>query len=232
MDATSPHSVEHVFLGNEQGLPMKFSGSASFISSHKPFVTLHLKNSVLGHPSINVLNNFLKRCNLSSINKTSTDFCVAFSVGKSHQFSSSHSFTLYTHLFQLIFCDRWDHLTCANFKNPFMDWNRPREPGTSDSLPLLWALDLFTTNVIHHYWSLTLLKCVSLFLCTLLISFWQVLLIQTIISKLHSVLALKQLGDLDYFNRKRFLKQTLFIGLIFFLIYLIFRSTSSNFIIL
>ena len=69
----------------------------------------------LVHPSLNVLNHDVKLGNVSSINKMSVDFCVACCMGKSHQFPSSPSSTLYTHPLQLMLYDLWgpSHVTSS-----------------------------------------------------------------------------------------------------------------------
>jgi len=48
-------------------------------------------NSRLGYPSAEVLKLVLKLCNISLINKTSSDFCSSCCVGKFHRLPSSPS---------------------------------------------------------------------------------------------------------------------------------------------
>jgi len=94
--------------------PTSSSSASSTITNHK--LSLYSKwHNRLGHPSLTVLNHVLKACNVSSINKTSMDFCVACCMGKSHQFPTSPSYTLYTHPLQLIFCGLWgpSHVTSS-----------------------------------------------------------------------------------------------------------------------
>jgi len=107
--STSPTCLSFVVLSTESSCPSSSSLASSSITT--PHLSLYSKwHNTLGHPSLNVLNHVLQFCNMSSINKTSMDFCVPCCMGKSHQFPTSPSSNLYTHHLQLIFCDLWGHL--------------------------------------------------------------------------------------------------------------------------
>jgi len=98
----------------ESSSPTSSSSASSTITNQK--LSLYSKwHNRLGHPSLTILNHVLKACNVSSINKTSVDFCVACCMGKSHQFSTSPSSTLYTLPLQLILYDLWgpSHVTSS-----------------------------------------------------------------------------------------------------------------------
>ena len=82
------------------------SPSVSTVPTHK-FTMFSLWHNRLGHPSVTVLQNVLKCCNLSPLNKISSDFCVACCMGKSHQLPSHSSLNSYTKPLQLVFCDLW-----------------------------------------------------------------------------------------------------------------------------
>ena len=64
-----------------------------------------LWHSRLGHPSAKVVQSVMDSCNVSSSNKTVTDFCSTCCLGKIHKFPFLSSTTVYTQQLQLIYSD-------------------------------------------------------------------------------------------------------------------------------
>lgn len=85
--------------------PSSFPTVNTIVSS--PSDCYFLWHNRLGHTNLDTLNSVLKSCNMSTLNRKKTEFCVACCLGKSHRLPSSLSETTYSTPLELIYCDLW-----------------------------------------------------------------------------------------------------------------------------
>lgn len=87
-DCNTLHSV--------QSTPHSLSPNSQF--------TWHLR---LGHPNPNTLHLVLKQCNISINNKSVSEFCAAYCMGKGHHLYAPPSITHYITPLELVYSDLW-----------------------------------------------------------------------------------------------------------------------------
>lgn len=67
----------------------------------------------LGHPNATTLQHVLNLFNIHFPEKSTFDLCTTCCLGKAHWLHSQLSTTIYTSLFELIFCHLWRHVPFA-----------------------------------------------------------------------------------------------------------------------
>ncbi|KAM6582045.1 hypothetical protein CsatB_009047 [Cannabis sativa] len=76
-------------------------------ASTVPFSNFNLWHNRLGHPSKQIVQSVMAKCNITPINKNTFDLCTACCLGKHHKLPYSNSDTVYTAPLQLLHTDLW-----------------------------------------------------------------------------------------------------------------------------
>ena len=92
---------------NVESLSTSPCSSINSNSSHVSFLLYKVWHNRLDHPHHAVLKNVLKLCNQNLPNKSFSDFCSAYCLGKTHRLPSVSSTASYTKSLKLVFCYLW-----------------------------------------------------------------------------------------------------------------------------